>query len=335
MSLSTFRLIFFAGILSLGLSPVFTWFTSRLGFFDIPGSAPHKQHLEPVPIAGGSVILVTVFLITGIYGVIRQPLIWVILLPSLIVFLFGVWDDVRGLSAPWKLFGQLLAASLLISLDIQVRLFDTAQWLNILITIFWVVGITNAYNFVDSKDGLATGLAGIAAAFFMLVTIESGQVHLSLLSAVILGACIGTHFFNAMPARYFLGDSGAQWLGFVLAALAIAYNPVGFLRIQSWFIPILLVGVPIFDTTLVVFSRLRLKQPIYKGRSDHTYHRLVAIGMHPNRAVMSMHLTATLLGCLAFITLSLPVLAANAVFAICLTLGAYGILFLDGRKRWP
>src|SRR3972149_3753355 len=126
-----------------------------------------------------------------------------------------------------------------------------------------IVGITNAFNFVDSMDGLALGLAGIAAAFFMLVTIDSAQPILAALSAVVFGATIGAYFFNAAPARMFLGDSGSQLLGFLLAAIGIAYTPAsaGLPQGVTWFTPILVLGVPIFDMGLVVISRLRSRRP--------------------------------------------------------------------------
>ncbi len=336
MTLPVFRMIFFAGVVSLALSPMFAQIMKRSGFVDVPGSAPHKRHEKPIPIAGGWVIALTLFLLALSNGQLRGSPIWSILLPSTIVFLFGLWDDFRGASAPVKLAGQLLAAVVLILLGVQVRLFAAPlDWLNWSLSLLWVVGITNAYNFVDSMDGLATGLAGLAAAFFMLATFDSGQIYLTLFSAGLVGACMGAYFFNSTPARMFLGDSGSQWLGFSLAALAIAYNPPGFLRTQSWFVPILLLGVPVFDASLVVISRLRRGYPVYQARFDHTYHRLVDFDIPPGRAVLSMHVAALLLGCLAFITISLPPLWANAVYLGCLILWSAILLYMDNRKRWP
>jgi UDP-GlcNAc:undecaprenyl-phosphate GlcNAc-1-phosphate transferase len=184
-------------------------------------------------------------------------------------------------------------------------------------------------------DGLAVGLGGMAAAFFMLVTIDSGQVLLSQQSALLLGACIGLFFFNSPPARLFLGDSGAQTLGFLLAVLAIAYRPQGANQSSSWVVPIMLLGVPIFDMTLVVFSRLRRGKPIYAAALDHTYHRLVASGWESNRAVLSMQLVSLVLGCLAFVILRRPPIVANAVFASVLAMGLLTFNYLDNRQRWP
>ena len=118
-------------------------------------------------------------------------------------------------------------------------------------------------------------------------------------------------------------------LGFILAALAIIYTPEDTFQTSSWFVPILILGVPIFDTTLVVFSRLHHRRPIYKSALDHTYHRLVKLGIESNRAVMAMHITALSLGCLAFIALGLPPLYANAIFGMVLALGAITLLLLE------
>jgi UDP-GlcNAc:undecaprenyl-phosphate GlcNAc-1-phosphate transferase len=280
------------------------------------------------------VILVALILAALLENVLTIKTVWSILLPGAIIFAFGVVDDRRGLSAPWKLLGQLLGTGLMILLGVQIRLFDQYPWLNLAITVLWMVGITNAYNFVDSMDGLANGLACLAAAFFMLVTFDSGQGDLSVFSALLFGVCVGVYFFTFPPARFFLGDSGAQLLGFLLAGVAIAYTPLGFLRIQSWYIPILLAGVPIFDTTLIVTSRLRRGRPIYRAGQDHTYHRLVKLGLDPNRAALTMQFAAGFLGCLAFITLSLTPLVANIVFANCIMAGFVGIALLDSKRVW-
>jgi UDP-GlcNAc:undecaprenyl-phosphate GlcNAc-1-phosphate transferase len=245
-----------------------------------------------------------------------------------------------------KILGQLLAVVVLIILGVSVKVFESPEfllgvdwpfslYLDWLFTFLWVVGITNAFNFVDSMDGLAVGLGGMAAAFFMLVTIDSGQVLLSQQSALLLGACIGLFFFNSPPARLFLGDSGAQTLGFLLAVLAIAYRPQGANQSSSWVVPIMLLGVPIFDMTLVVFSRLRRGKPIYAAALDHTYHRLVASGWESNRAVLSMQLVSLVLGCLAFVILRRPPIVANAVFASVLAMGLLTFNYLDNRQRWP
>jgi UDP-GlcNAc:undecaprenyl-phosphate GlcNAc-1-phosphate transferase len=204
--------------------------------------------------------------------------------------------------------------------------------LNMALTLLWMIGITNAFNFVDSMDGLAIGLAAVTSAFFMLVTVDANQPVLSLLSAIILGSSIGLLYFNTLPAHTFIGDSGAQFLGFILAALGIAYTPPGLPQPSSWFVPILLLSVPIFDTSLVVISRLRRRKVFYQAGLDHTYHRLVNLGLPSPRAVLTMHLAAIVSGCLAFMALPLPPLWANAIFVSTAIVGLLLLIGLDKKE---
>ena len=265
-----------------------------------------------------------------------------LLLAAIIVYLFGLLDDVRGLSAIPKLTGQILASGVLIfsnasvhfiaSMSLPFLLPAAATWLDIALTLFWLIGVTNAMNMIDSMDGIAVGLSGIAFLFFILVTSLSGQVNLTKISIILLGITVGIYFYNVTPARLFLGDSGSQTYGFLIAAIAMEYAPIGLSPISSWFVPILLVGLPIFDTSLVVYSRMRRSLPIYKANLDHIYHRLVAFGIDERRAVLTIHMSAILLSLLAFITLYLPPVIANIILGIILVLGAGMIIFFDRHK---
>lgn len=330
MMLNLFSYIFLAILATLLVAPIAMLLARRWDLMDDPDSAPHKIHHTPIPRVGG-LLLFPVFLMGNLLiGGLQDTEIRSILLASIVIFVFGLWDDRKGLTAWWKFLGQFLATALLIAGGVQVQ-FAGRPLLNIAITAFWVVGITNALNLVDSMDGLAVGLAGLASAFFMLVTQDAGQTMLASFSALLLGACIGIYYFNAAPARLFLGDAGAQLLGFLLASLAIAYTPPGFPQASSWFVPILLLGVPIFDTSLVTLSRLRRRQPVFRGHIDHTYHRLVFLGMSPSRAVLTMHVIAILLGCIALIAMTLPPLWANTTFAACLLIGLAILFYLEAK----
>ena len=327
MSPINFRFVFFAALISLLVSPLAILLAVKLNLVDYPNSQPHKNHTGKMPLAGGLVIAAVLLAVCVGTGLAADKEIWAVLAAGIVVFLFGLVDDYHPLSPGWKLIGQVTGAVLMVVLGVRIRIFPW-ETVNLGMTLLWVVGISNAFNFVDSMDGLASGLAGVTAGFFMLVAQESEQLSLSSFSAILVGVCAGVYYYSALPARYFLGDSGAQFLGFILSGLAIAYNPPGFLPTQSWFIPILLLGVPLFDTVLVVFSRIRNKRPIYKSGLDHTYHRLVRMGMHPNRSVLSMHLGAILLGCLAFMILYLPPLWANIIFAAIVLLGGFGLIYM-------
>jgi UDP-GlcNAc:undecaprenyl-phosphate GlcNAc-1-phosphate transferase len=331
MILHLFPLIFWAIVTTLVITPVAIKLAVHLQLIDQPNSSPHKIHQHPIPKASGLAIGVAIVALNLLSGNAQSSTIRAILLSSLVIFIFGLLDDAYRLSPRWKLLGQILGTLILISQGIYIRMLGSMMTLNLVLTFIWVIGITNAFNLVDSMDGLVVGLAAIASAFFMLVTVDAGQTSLSLLSAIILGSSIGMMYFNALPARTFLGDSGAQFLGFVLAALAIAYTPPGLPQPSSWFVPILLLSVPIFDTTLVTISRLKQRKAFYQAGLDHTYHRLVNLGLPSSRAVLTMHLSAIVSGCLAFMALPLAPLWANAIFVFALLTGLILLFWLEKK----
>ncbi len=318
-------------LFSFAASPICISLAWRFRLIDDPGSEAHKIHKLPMPRAGGLIIFSVLVLGSAVSGILNSP-VTPIILASVIILAFGIWDDINGILAPWKMLGQALATLLLISQGIQIYFLGNT-YLNLFFTFLWVIGITNAFNLVDSMDGLAVGLGGITAIFLLFGTFSAGQESLMLLSAILLGACVGVFYFNYSLSRLFLGDSGAQLLGFTLAALALMYNPPNLVQASSWFVPILLFSIPIFDTTLVTISRLRRYLPIYKASRDHTYHRLVGLGMSPQRSVLIMHLAAILIDCLAFIALSLPPIWANTLFGLILLSGFFTIFWLDAEKK--
>jgi len=335
-------------LVGLGLAVLFGWLAiwvaRKIGPMDLPGILPHKKHGAPTPLAGG-VVLVVAFIAGGlIFNFPMLKELWPILIPALIVFAVALWDDFKQLPAGIKLCGQIVAGILLMALGTHVQILKpsflglgetTVTCLNWFITLFWIVGMTNAMNFVDSMDGLVIGISGVVISFLILVTLGSTQEALLRLLTLLLGICIGFYFYNITPARSFLGDSGAQTLGFLLAAVSILFTPGAHPQASSWFVPIMILGVPIFDTTLVVFSRLRHKTPIYSAGRDHTFHRLVALGLDDSRAVVVMHFASIVLGCLSFIALRLPPLYANLTFGIVCLISLVVMARLISRDRLP
>jgi UDP-GlcNAc:undecaprenyl-phosphate GlcNAc-1-phosphate transferase len=316
----------------------------RTKLLDIPGSATHKKHTRPTPLAGGIATVLSALVLMTVFRLWRTPFS-LLLVSATIIFAFGVWDDAKGLSAPQKLVGQVAASIILIVSGSSIRFLEnfSISFLSPMIitafnwglTIFWLVGISNSINLIDSMDGLAVGTVGIAFAFFMAMAQVAQQGHLALFSAIFLGICIGLYMFNISPARLFLGDSGAQTLGFILAAVAMIYTPNNLPQASSWFVPILVLGVPIFDTTLVVVSRLLLRKPVFQADLSHTYHRLVALGLDPNRAVLAVHVAAIILNFLALIALSLSPWKANAVFFTVVLTGLMLLLFFVRKLPRP
>ena len=183
-----------------------------------------------------------------------------IFLGATLVSFLGLWDDRRGLS-PWvKLVGQFLAAAVLVMTDVRISVLPW-EWVNIAATLLWVVFITNAMNLLDNMDGLSGGVAAIAAVFFLLFAAMSKQYLVGALAAALVGACVGFLFYNLNPASIFMGDTGSLFLGFTLAAVGIKLRFPDNSAFVTWMVPVLVLAVAAFDTTLVIISRLRRHEP--------------------------------------------------------------------------
>jgi UDP-GlcNAc:undecaprenyl-phosphate GlcNAc-1-phosphate transferase len=303
----------------------------RWRLVDMPGAQPHKWHSDPTPLAGGPILALAV---AAAYLLVVPPpgrASFGILLAAALMLVWGVWDDRATLPAWAKLVGQIAAAVILWYYGVQVRLFPL-EWLNFLLSMLWIVGMINAFNFMDSMDGLALGLAAIGAAFFMLVTIDSGQPDLAYLCAAMAGAAIGVAFFNVSPAMMFIGDSGrssgtaaggdrlALRAGRAASACFLVHPDPG-------------LGVPVFNITLVVASRPAAASGSTKLPSHHLAHRLVDLGLDRSRTVILIQLGAIALGLLAFIGLGLTPLSANILFGTVVAVGVGTIVVFEGRLR--
>lgn len=342
---NNYFLFVFAIFFSLVVGYPSLWLAKKVGFIDFPKSAPHKRHTHPTPLAGGISLALSLGVLIGLSHSWITREFGGLLLSGLVVWLFGLLDDVLRFSALKKLTGQLIAVVIAIYFNVNVKIFDSpdfitfqAKWinttLNILITIIWFVGITNAFNLIDSMDGLTLGVSAITLSFFVMATLISKQPALTKLSVLLLGVSIGIYPWNKPPAKLFLGDSGAQALGYIIAGIAILYTPL-FAKGQasSWFTPILFLAFPIFDTCLVIYARLRHKQPIFLGGNDHTYHRLVSLGLSPSRTTTAIHTAVLMIDCIAFAALFLNTIPANLLFFISIFLGSAFLVLLERKTE--
>lgn len=300
---TTFLLILASAlVLAIGATPVARRVALRLGIIDQPNA--RKIHVNPIPLLGGVAIygafIAALLIFGGRYRL--DELISILVGASLVSFL-GVWDDRRGLSPLLKLIGQILAASLLVVTGVRI---GTFRWeiVNIVVTLGWVVVITNAMNLLDNMDGLSGGVGAIAAVFFLLLAAMNGQYLVGALSAALVGACVGFLVYNFNPASIFMGDAGSLFLGYVLAATAIKLRFPEGVEIVTWMVPVLILGLPLFDTALVIVSRLRRGlNPLTTPGKDHVSHRLVAMGYTRREAVLLCYLVCSGLGVVAlFIT---------------------------------
>lgn len=297
--MSTLLLIFATALVfALGGTPIARRVAVRVGIVARPGA--HRVHVGTIPLLGG-VAIYGAFLIALVLFADRffiPQLISIVVGATWVSFL-GVVDDRVHLSAAAKLLGQLFGALFLVATGVTVNLLASPV-LDGLVTLFWIVGITNAMNLLDNMDGLSGGVAAVASVFFLLLSALNGQYLVGSLSAALLGASIGFLIYNFNPASIFMGDSGSLFLGFVLAAVGIKLRFPDHPVLYTWFIPIMVLGLPIFDTTLVFVSRLRGgMNPLTHPGTDHLSHRLVARGCTKREAVLTCYLVAGALGVLA------------------------------------
>ena len=289
-------------VLAVGSTPLVRRVAVRLGIVDRPNA--RKIHIGPVPLLGGVAIYGSFIAAVLLFGdrLFVNELVGILVAASLISFL-GVWDDRRGLSPLLKLGGQVLAASILVLTGVRIVTFSS-ETLNIIITLGWLVIITNGMNLLDNMDGLSGGVGAVAAIYFLLLAAMNGQYLVGLLSAALLGASLGFLVYNFNPASIFMGDAGALFLGFTLAAVGIKLDFPEADKIVTWMVPVLILGLPLFDTTLVIVSRLRRGwNPLTTPGKDHVSHRLVAMGNTRGEAVLICYLICAGLGILAlFIT---------------------------------
>ncbi len=327
-------LVFTALVTAFAAAPLLIRLAPRLGLLDRPTSLPHKLHKQPVPLVGGTALVLALGLSVLLHlPSPSRPTIG-IGLASLLVYLLGLWDDRAVLPVRVKFVGQVAAVGVLWLFGVSSHFFGRG-WLDLVISLVWVVGILNAVNFMDSMDGLALGLGVTAAAFFALASFAAGQSELGALNLALLGACLGVLFYNLSPARLFLGDSGAEVLAMLLAASGMAYSPAGRPAETWWFVPVLFLGVPIFNMALVVFSRLRRRVPVLRGHRDQSVHRLLDLGLAPSRTVLLMQLTAVVLGLTALIAASWAPGPANATVGAVIAVGFLAIALLERYAPVP
>jgi UDP-GlcNAc:undecaprenyl-phosphate GlcNAc-1-phosphate transferase len=278
--------------LVVGLTPAVGGMARRLGAVDLPGGRRVNQ--LPVPRLGG----VALFM-----GLIVPALAFLhvgrenrgLLLGAAVAVSVGIVDDFRGLGWFPKLVGQLAAAAVPTAFGVWVDRFtfpfigihSLSPWVGIPLTVLWIVGIMNMVNFLDGMDGLAAGVTGIAGLTFSVIALSLGKIDAAILSAIVLGACLGFLRHNFYPARIFMGDSGALLLGYVLATIAVQ----GLLKTAATvalFFPLLVLAVPIVDTTFVVVRRLKHGERVFEGDQAHLHHRFLRRGFTQRRAALTI-----------------------------------------------
>jgi UDP-GlcNAc:undecaprenyl-phosphate GlcNAc-1-phosphate transferase len=334
------RIFIFIFLAALTLTVLSTPMVRRLaiwaGFVDAPSS--RKMHRAPTPLMGGLAIsagaLVAFILLVSALPISfwAAPVIGTVVACTVVVVV-GLVDDRLALPAWGKLAGQFVAVSILVYAGVRVQL-PIPDWQNLALTFIWVVGITNAMNFMDNMDGLSAGVSGVAAAFILLLASANDQYLVAALAAGLLGACLGFLRYNFRPARIFMGDAGSMFLGFLLAVLALNLRFPDNVNFVTWMVPVFILGLPILDTTLVVISRSRRRvNPLTTAGKDHLSHRLVAMGFSQGEAVLLLYLVGGAFGMAALFITGADAAEGYAMAAAAATLGLVAIWRLE--TRWP
>jgi UDP-GlcNAc:undecaprenyl-phosphate GlcNAc-1-phosphate transferase len=326
---TTFLLIFASAlVLAIGGTPIARRIALRLGVIDQPNA--RKIHINPIPLLGGVAIygsfIAALLLFGNRYRL--NELVSILVGASLMSFL-GMWDDRRSLNPLLKLLGQLLAASILVLTGVRI---GTFRWeaLNIALTLGWVVVITNSLNLLDNMDGLSGGIGATAATYFLLLAAMNDQYLVGALSAALVGACLGFLVYNFNPASIFMGDAGSLFLGFILAAVGIKLRFPEGIQIVTWMVPVLILGLPLFDTALVIMSRLRRGfNPLTTPGKDHMSHRLVTMGYTRREAVLICYLICAGLGVVALFITQASIVEGYIVGGISALVGLAGLWRLE------
>ena len=292
---------FLAALVAVATTPLLGWIARRFGILDRPQG--YKAHAVPTPLLGGVAVaagtLGSVLWLGPEMPTLHVAGLTALALGSVIIVLAGLIDDVRGLSPGRKFIWQLAATSAaglaLALLGVRLRLF--LHWPStpiVLLTIIWVVAITNAVNFLDNMNGLCAGLGAIGAAALAAANVRSGEFTVALVAAALAGACIGFLPHNWPTARIFLGDAGSMLIGFLLAALSVmgVYTRGAHIPVLAVFTPLFVLGVEVLDLVLVTLLRLHVGHPPWVGDRRHINHRLVRRGLEPTAAVITLWLAA-------------------------------------------
>jgi UDP-GlcNAc:undecaprenyl-phosphate/decaprenyl-phosphate GlcNAc-1-phosphate transferase len=330
-------LAFFIALLaSLVLTVPVRALALRVGMVDLPG--PRKVHLQPIPLLGGlamyaGVVLGVLFLFNGP----ARAQIAGILAGATLVAAVGILDDRGLLHHQVKLFiGMPLAAGILLFSGIRAQVFSTllggrsGDLLDIALTLVWVVGITASFSILDHMDGLCAGIAAMASAFFAMLAYLNGQILVTVLAAAVLGAATGFLRWNFRPAKIFMGDSGAMFLGFLMATLGLKLRLENSNMLSTWVVPVLVLGATIFDTTLVTISRSRRGLlPFAAPGKDHAAHRLANLGLGQRGAVLAMYILGAACGSLALLISYQPISISLILLAFAVFVVLAGVALLE------
>ena len=330
-----FTLFVISYVLVGALTPLMRKIAVSKKIFDKPNSS-HKSHIQPVPYLGGIAIILGV-VITSYFTLFLSPFtannFWLAttaLAPAIALGIIGLWDDIKNLDPLPRFIGQSIAGLVVASVLVSSGNLGNPTGLvaiDILISVIWVVGICNSINFFDNLDGGAAGTVAISAVVLTYLALSTDQSFIAALSLVVAGSTLGFLIWNKTPARIFMGDAGALFLGVLIATLTVRFEPNTESSHGSFATPLLLLAIPILDTTVAVLSRLRRKISPFQGGRDHLSHRLVRAGLSRKLAAITLWGLTGLFGFFA-VLISLPN-SGYEVIIVLIALVLWLLLFLS------
>ncbi|MBI4654117.1 MAG: undecaprenyl/decaprenyl-phosphate alpha-N-acetylglucosaminyl 1-phosphate transferase [Nitrospirae bacterium] len=287
-------------------TPLFKNLALKLNILDVPDD--RKTHKNSIPLLGGVAIYIGV--ISGLlFSLADFRLLFGILIGGIIILIIGLIDDIRGLSVKIRLLGQLIAALVIIGFGMRISFLPNNLWGDageVILTLIWVVGITNALNYLDGIDGLAAGTTAMSALCFSIISYLTNQPQICLIALILMAGCLGFLPYNFKQAKIFLGDAGSTFIGFMLAGISVVGDWASD-NVVRLAIPILILGVPIFDMIFTTIMRIKEKKIstllewLSYGDRDHFHHRLVNLGLRPIGAVFFIYFVTLALGISAII----------------------------------
>ena len=293
-----YSVLFVGSLIFVGLlTPLIRKVALRLDVVDSP-SESHKTHKEPVPYLGGVAIVIGVCVVTyaAIFWSQQKDALVIastVLIPAVLIGVIGLVDDIKKLD-PWPRFiAQNLVGIVIAGILIFTDTLGSPSGnivIDLFLTLLWIVGLTNSINFFDNVDGGASGSIAISSFFLFLLAFQDGQYSIAALSIVLAGATLGFLLWNRPPARIYMGDAGALFLGLLIATLSLRFDPNPIFLSASFAIPVFLLAIPILDTSVAVTSRLRRGISPFQGGRDHLSHRLMRSGLSKRQAVLSLWL---------------------------------------------
>ena len=320
-------------VVSFLMTPVVKTFAYKVGAVDVPKDA-RRMHKVPIPRLGGLAIfigfMVSVLILGGVRGGNGQ--MQSILLGSVIIVVLGVVDDIMALPAMLKFVVQIAAALIPALNGVVIQAFsnpnifsDSLYWvlgpLSVPFTVLWIVAITNAVNLIDGLDGLANGVSAISATTMLVIALLASEAEVAVVMAALVGACVGFMPYNLNPAKMFMGDTGATFLGYILATMSIQ-GLFKFYAVISFAVPFLILGLPIFDTTFAFIRRLAHGQSPMHADRGHIHHRLIDMGLNQKQAVATLYVISAMLGLSAVVLTTGGEQKAMLFFATLCIVGA-------------